>query len=183
MLVLIAVGLHRYTPYTGAGMMPKQPPAVVLAMEDVYLVGLNHKGKLWSAKAEKVEIGQNRLVTKLTSIHDGKIYDSGKVALKVKAKEAVYHTYQRDLSLNGGVEILGNDGQKVTGQGAIWNSNTSSLRSIGQVHYISKMGNIAADQLMVNVKNKELTMWNVKMRIKLDALEQGLAEEATSNAR
>jgi lipopolysaccharide assembly outer membrane protein LptD (OstA) len=157
--------------------MPKQSPSVTLAMEDVYLVGLGHEGKLWSAKADKVEIGQDRSMAKLKNIRDARILSDGKVALTAKAGEAIYQTYRRDLMLTNGVEIVGSKGQKVTGEGAVWNSATSSLRSMGRVNYASEWGLVAADKLVADLKSKEMGMWNVSMKIKLDALDNASGEK------
>ncbi|MHB9035204.1 MAG: LPS export ABC transporter periplasmic protein LptC [Armatimonadota bacterium] len=176
-LALVALGLRHYAPYAGRSAMPKQPPTVVLAMEDVYLVGLGHDGKLWSAKARKVEIGQDRATANLKDIRDARIFSGDKVALTARAGDAVYQTYRRDLTLGGGVEIVGSGGQKVTGQGATWNSATSLLRSIGQVSFESRWGKVAAEKLVADLKSQELGMWNVSMKIRLDALD-GAAKEA-----
>ncbi|MCE5315307.1 MAG: LPS export ABC transporter periplasmic protein LptC [Armatimonadota bacterium] len=175
-LSLIALGLRNYSPYAARGARPKQAPTVVLAMEDVYLVGLGHNGKLWSAKADKVEIGRDRSITELDKIHDARIYDSGKVALKAKAGKAIYNTRRKNLSLGGGVEIVGSNGQKVTGEGAVWSSSNAMLRSVGPVKFDGKMGNVVADRLVVDLKSQELGMWNVSMKIRLDALNDDAME-------
>lgn len=170
-LALVALGLRSYAPYSGRHMLPKQPPAIVLAMEDVHLVGLGHNGKLWSAKAASVEIGQDRRFTKLKKISDGKIFDADKVILKAKAGEALYDTCRKDLALQKGVTITGADGQSVSGEGARWNSADMSLRSIGEVNFKCRWGDARAENLDVDLRNRELTMRNVSMKINLDNVE------------
>ncbi|MEN6357032.1 MAG: LPS export ABC transporter periplasmic protein LptC [Armatimonadota bacterium] len=170
-LVLLAWALRHYAPYSGRSSV-KAAPAVVLAMEDVRLVGLGHDGKLWSAKAERVEIGQNRSIAKLSKISGGKIYDGSKVVLNAKAGEAVYDTYSKNLALSSGVEIQGEDGQKVAGNGLVWNSQTSSLRSMGGVSFQTKWGNASVGRLVADLKSKELKMWNISMRIRLSGADE-----------
>lgn len=179
---VIVFALRQYLPHSGIQLAPKKPPAVVLLMEGTYFVGLGHDGKQWSAQAEKVEIGQNRSITNLTGIHGGKVFDNGKVALKIKAGNAVYDTFTKDLTLGGGVEIIGRQGQIITGSGADWNSATQTLRSIGPVSVETKSSRIVTDALRVSLKDKELVMWNVQGRIKMNDFPSGL-QEAVGNAR
>lgn len=177
LLVSIAA-FKRYLPYAGIGINPRQAPPVVLAMEDAYLVGLGHNGKLWSTKARKVEIAQNHSTTTLTDIHDGKIFDKGKVALEIKAGRAVYDTYTRDLQLTDGVLITGKEGQRISGDGASWNSATSTLRSIGLVSFEAGSSKVTTDKLLVDMRNKELEMWNIHMSFDLNELANGLYKNA-----
>jgi len=51
LLLLSVIVFRRYLPYTGMNLAPKQPPAVVMAIENAYLVGLGRSGKLWSIRA------------------------------------------------------------------------------------------------------------------------------------
>lgn len=169
--------LRRHLPYAGINLSPKQPPAVVLSMDDAYFVGLGSEGKTWSAKAKKVEIGQNRSLTRLTGIHDGKILQSGKPVFAVKAGAAIYDTYTKDLQLAGGVLINGLDGQTISAQGAIWNSATQSLRSTGEVEFRQRSNKIRTDQMRVNLRNREMEMWNVTMSFNLEDV-TGVLREA-----
>lgn len=167
-MALVALWLRSYAPYSGRHVLPKQPPAIVLAMEDVHLVGLGHNGKLWSAKAESVVIGQDRCFTKLKKIKDGKIYEADKVVLRASAGEALYDTYRKNLTLQKGIKITGRDGQQISGEGALWNSSNMSLRSMGEVNFKSKYGSAKAQKLALDLRNQELTMWNVSMKINID---------------
>lgn len=162
-LLISVLAFRRYTPYVGGSLAPSQPPAVVLELRNAYFVGLNHKGKLWSLKAASVQIGRDRALTTLIGIKDGKIFESGKVALRMEAGRAVYNSYGGDLVLERGLTLFGGDGQKVTAQGASWNSATSSLRSTGKVRYESPWAKASVDHLLVDTKTKEMTMWNVDM--------------------
>ncbi|MCE5198379.1 MAG: LPS export ABC transporter periplasmic protein LptC [Armatimonadota bacterium] len=182
-LIASVIAFQRYLPYSPRTLNPTRPPAVVLAMEDVYMVGLGHQGKLWSAQADKVEIGRGRGTAKLTNIHDGKILEGGKPVLNIRAHSAMFDTYRKDLMLYGGVRIDGMDGQQLTGKGATWNSSTGTLRSIGQVTFKSKESNVTTDKLLVDVRNKELSMWKVRMEISVPELEGRLNREAGHNAQ
>ena len=182
-LLVSIVAFKRYLPYTNINFNLRQPPPVVLAMEDAYLVGLGHNGKLWSTKARKVEIAQNRSTTILTGIHDGKIFDKDKIALRVKAGRAVYDTYTRDLQLSGGVLIDGANRQRITGEGASWNSTTSTLRSIGVVNFETPSSRITTERLVVDLRNHQMEMWNVRMKFRLNDLGNGPGLEANDNAR
>ena len=76
-----------------------------------------------------------------------------------------------DLLLEKGISVVGSDGQRVTAQGATWNSMTSTLRSKGEVVYDSDWGKAKTDKMLVDVKKQEMTMWNVVVSIKPDKLE------------
>ncbi len=164
-LIASVLVFWRYLPYTGVPLAPKQPPPIVLAMEDAYLVGLGHGAKLWSVKAKKIEIGQNRSSTTITGIEDGRIYDRGKVALNVKAGRADYDVLTRNLTLSKGIFIQGLAGQSVRADGATWNSFASTLRSSGRVSFVSGSSSMVADSLVVNLRKREMEMWNVCMRM------------------
>ncbi|MCX6346216.1 MAG: hypothetical protein NT018_14285 [Armatimonadetes bacterium] len=181
-LLLSVFIFRRYLPYTGIDLGPKQLPAIVMEMNDVYLVGLGHEGKIWSAKAGSVVIGRSRSRTKITNLHDGKIFDKGKVALKVKAGSAIYDTFTRNLRLADGVEVLGVKGQKICAAGAYWNSAMQVLRSMGQVIYENGSSKIQADKLIVDLRNQQMDMWNITMSFTVGDIVDGV-QEAKKNAR
>ena len=160
---------RRYLPYVGSTLEPSQPPSVVLEMRNARFVGLNHKGKIWSLKAKKVEIGQNRYMTTLTGITQGKIFDAGKPALTVEAGKAVYNSLAGSMVMDEGILLTGPDSEKIIAKGADWNSTTSLLRSFGKVRYESPWGEALTDRLLVNTKTRELTMWNVNARFDVEA--------------
>ena len=62
---LIVFAFRQYLPHSSIDLAPRKPPAVVLLMEGTYFVGLGHDGKQWSTQAERVEIGQDRSITRL----------------------------------------------------------------------------------------------------------------------
>ena len=161
-LLLSLLVFRRYLPYVGGSLVASQPPTAVLEMHNAYFVGLNHKGKLWSLKAKNVEIGRNRYLTTLTNITDGRVFDAGKPAFKMKAGGAVYNSLVGDLTMDGGIHVTGADGQQLVAQGADWNSDTSSLRSKGRVQYQGQFGKASTDSVLVDMKRKEVTMWNVR---------------------
>ncbi|MCL5104022.1 MAG: LPS export ABC transporter periplasmic protein LptC [Armatimonadetes bacterium] len=177
-LLVSIVAFKRYLPYANINFNLRQPPPVVLAMEDAYLVGLGHNGKLWSTKARSVEIAQNRSTTILTGIHDGKIFDKDKIALRVKAGHAVYDTYSRNLDLSEGILVEGTDRQRITGAGASWNSATSTLRSIGRVSFETASSKVTTDRLLMDLNKKELEMWDIHMSFNLNELANGAATNA-----
>lgn len=170
-LLLSLLAFRRYLPYVGSSLAPKQPPSVVLEMHNAYFVGLNRKGKVWSIRAKKVEIGQNRYLTTLTDISDGRIFNSGKPALKMTAGRAMYNGMVGDLALDNGICVTGPNGQQVTATGADWNSATSTLRSRGKVQYASSFGKASTDSVLVDMRSKEITMWNVSGSIDLSKQE------------
>ncbi len=181
-LLLSVFAFRRYLPYAGIDLGPKQPPAIVMEMNDVYLVGLGHEGKVWSAKVGSVVIGRNRSRTIITNLHDGKIFDKGKVALKVKAGSAIYDTFTRNLRLADGVEVLGIRGQKICATGADWNSAMQVLRSMGRVTFENGSGKIQTDKLMVDLRNRQIDMWNVTMSFTVEDIVNGM-QEAKKNAQ
>ena len=162
-LLISVMAFRRYSPYTNRGLPPREAPSIVLAMQDAYLVGMGHHGKLWSIHADKVEMSRNQATTTLTGIHDGKIYNNGKVALKVDAGRAVYDVYGRNLYLERGITIEGSDGQKVTGQMADWNSALGVLRSHGQVSFETRWSKIITGDLVVDMRNRQMEMRGVRM--------------------
>ena len=157
----------RYLPYTGMPLIPKEPPPVVLMMEDARLVGLGRAGKLWSVKVGKIEIARNSSSAKLKEVTGGKIYSKGKVALQVQAGEATCDINSRNLLLLGGISIEGTDGQKLVAERATWNSANSTLRTSGKVIFQSELSLLTADSLVMDLRAKQLDMWNVRMRLKV----------------
>ena len=182
-LLLSVVAFKRYLPYVGDRLTLKEPPAVVLAMEDVYLVGMSKKEKLWSLNAKKVEVSRDRSIATLTHITDGKIFDEGEVALKVKAGGAVYDDRREDLELSRGVAIEGREGDKVAAEGVSWNSSTSVLRSAGPVRFERASTKVAADDLEVDLKKKEMTMHNVRLTVDIEEIQRRAEEEAGQHVR
>ncbi len=164
------VAFRGYLPYSSS-LVSNRQPTVVLQMNNAHFVGLTHGSKSWSLDATKVEIGQQRYITTLADITNGKIFESGKPILQVKAGQATYNSVFGDLLLEKGISVIGNDGQRVTAQGATWNSMTSTLRSKGEVVYQSDWGKAKTDRMLVDVKKQEMTMWNVVVSIKPDKLE------------
>lgn len=178
---LIVFAFRQYLPHSNIDLAPRKPPAIVLLMKDTYFVGLGHGGRLWTVQADTVKIGQDRSITNLTDIHDGRVFDKGKVSLRVKAGSAVYNTFTKDLMLGGGVEITGGQGQRITGSGADWNSATKTLRSVGRVNFQTRSGRATTERLTVDLKNQEMNMWNAEGRFSLDSIPGGL-QEASPNA-
>ncbi len=172
-LLVSVLVFRRYLPYVGGTLTPEQPPAVVLEMRSAYFVGFGHQTKLWSLKARQVEIGQNRNVTSLTGISDGRIFDGGKPVLGVEAGKAVYDSAAGDLKMDEGISLTGSDGQKISAAGAHWNSATSLLRSNGRVRYEAPWGKASTDSVTVDMTTKEMTMTKVVFSIKPDKLEGG----------
>ena len=181
-LLLSVFAFKRYLPYTGTNLAPKDPPNVILSMENAYLVGVGDKGKIWSVRAKKVEIGRNRSYTTVKCISDGKIFDGGKTILRMKAGSAICDTFHKDLQLADGVLVEDMDGQSISGRGAVWKSRTSTLSSTGNVCFKSSLGRVNTDQLEVNVKNKEMNMKNVQMQINVKKIEDQAKLEAHKNA-
>lgn len=163
--------LKRYAAYKSSVFNLQKPPAIVLSMKNVYIVGIGNKGKIWSVKAKNVDIGQNRSRAEIIKLTNGQIYNNNKPILKIKAGKAICDTYRKDLQLSNGIFIEGMDGQKISGEGALWNSASSTLRSIGKVKFQDKIGNINTDNLVVNIKSKEMDMQNVNMQIYVDQLD------------
>jgi hypothetical protein len=170
LLVSILV-FRRYLPYVGGSLAPIQPPSVVLEMRNASFVGLNHDTKLWSLKARKVQIGQNRYVTTLTRITDGKIFDRGKPVLGVEAGRAVYDSVAGVLVMDRGITLSGTAGQKLSASGADWNSATSLLRSTGKVLFEAPWGKASTDNMTVDMKTQQMTMTNVVVCIQPSKLE------------
>ncbi len=159
-LLLVSIAaFHRYSPIPGTSLMPKALPAVVLAMDNSYFVGLGRDGGLWSLRAARVELSRDRSTTVLSGISDGHVFSNGKPVLTLKAGRVVYDAVSRNLVLTNGYVING-DGQKVSGSGASWNSSALTLRGTGMVDFESRWGTISAQDLLVDLKNKEWTTRN-----------------------
>jgi len=175
-ILLISILVFKsYLPYVGRSLAPKEPPAIVLAMRNAYFVGMGKHGKAWSLKAKTVEIGQTRSITTLTNVTEGKIFDSGKIALQLNAGQAIYDSFTMNLRMDHGINIQAKNGDKLTAEGADWNSTTSVLRSIGRVSLDSKLGRISTEKVEVDLRNKEITLWNGDMSV-------DLSKEAGQNA-
>lgn len=171
----------RYLPYTGLPVMPKRPPTVVMTMENVRLVGLSHGSKLWSLRAGKVEVAQNRTSTILTGINQADVFSKNKVVFSVRAGKAIYDSLYRNLALSGGI-IARSRGYKVTAEGAVWNPATAILCTTGPVVCRSDWGRLTAKRLELNVRSREISMWRVGWSIDVknaqDQLDLGAVESA-----
>lgn len=170
-LALSVAVFRHYLPYIGAPLALREPPAVPLTIEDAYLVGLGERGKVWSLRAERVEIGQDRAQTTLTGITEGRIYDRGEPVLFVSAGVAVYNTRTESLDLSRGIHVTGNGGESVTALGASWDASTSTLTSSGEVRFRNEWSDVVTESLRADLNKKELTMWNVRLKAKLEGVE------------
>lgn len=182
-LLVSVVAFKRYLPYESAHLAPKEPPSVVIAMEDAHLVGMSHGKKAWSINAKDVKITRGRSVTTINKITDGKVYSEGRLALNVTAGSAIYDDISRDLYLNGGITAVGTDGQCVRAASASWNSATSTLRSNEQVKFSNKWSKLKTGKMLVNVKDKQMEMWNVRMSVDLGEVEKQMDHEVKQDAQ
>lgn len=181
--LLVSIAAFRsYLPYVGDRYLTREPPAVVLEIDDVYLVGMGDRTKLWSLNVRRVEIGRDRAITTLSGISDGKIFDKGKTVLKVRAGRAIYDERREDLKLSSGIEIAGTEGQRVVARGAHWNSHSGILAGVGQVSFASEWGKATADDLIVDLRKKELTMRNVFFSINIGELENSARSKGKRDA-
>lgn len=172
-LVISLLAFRRYMPYVGSTLAPAQAPSIVLDMRNASFVGLNHSKKIWSVKAKRVQIGQDRSSTTLTGITEGKIFDKGKPVLQMQAGRAQYNSMVGDLAMDRGIKLTGFNGQKLAADGASWNAATSTLRSNGKVHYESKSAKASSDKVLLDANKKELTMWNVHAAVDISKQEAG----------
>jgi hypothetical protein len=178
LLVSMAV-FNRYMPYAPSNLALKEPPAVILTMEDAYLVGLGSKGKLWSLNARKVELSRDRSTTTLTGISHGKIYDQGKPVLNLVAGTAKYDVYYRNLLLGGGISVKSNTGDRINGQGANWSAASAILQSVGAVTMQTGWSKIEADSVALDVRKKEMYLEKVRIRVDLRQAEKKIAAEGS----
>ncbi len=169
---------RRHLPYTGMNLAPRHPPPVVMTIDDAHIVGLANNVKLWSIRAGTVELAQNRFVVTLKNVTDGRIFDRDKPALKVRAGRIAYNLNAQDMTLCDCVTIEGNEGQKITAGGATWNSFTATLRSSGRVGFESKFGVMSANMLVVDVRNRQMQMWDVVGSANVRAIEALVGKEA-----
>ncbi len=151
----------RHLPYTGMPALPRKPPVAVMIMENAYLVGLGHKGKLWSVRAHRVEVAQNRTTTTLTGISHGSVFAGKAVAFSLEAGKAVYDSAFGNLILSGGIRVRGRDGQDIASDGALWSSSSAVLVTTGPVVCKNPWGKLTADRLQLNARRKELTLTRV----------------------
>jgi hypothetical protein len=154
----------RYLPYTGRALGPKTMPSIILTIEDSYLVGSHNGTKLWSMRAKLIELSNDRSTTHISGIKNAKLFVKGKPALTLSAGEAYYDINSRDLRLFGGLDIVAWNGSRIRGTGAEWNSAESILRSIGSVEFATRWSKAWTERLIVDVKRKEATMWNVRFK-------------------
>lgn len=172
-LLISVIAFRRCLPYVGGDLAPGQPPAVVIRMDNTYLVGFGRSGKLYSLRAKKIEVGQDRSIITLTGITDGRIFNRRKTAVQVSAGRAVYDSTHETLQLFGGILAQSANGQKVMAEGADWNSHTGLLRSRGRVLFVTGWGAAATDEVVVDLRNRVLTMRNVSGWVDLQRASAG----------
>ena len=169
---------RRHLPYTGMNLAPRLPPSVVMTIHDARIVGLHGGVKLWSTRARTIQLAQNRIVVTLDDITDGTVFDRGRPVLRVRAGRVAYNICAQDLQLSRGVTIEGARGQRISTEGAVWNSATGMLRSTRDVIFESPLGRMTAKLLTVDVRNREIRMWDVVGSANADLLREPAEKEA-----
>lgn len=176
-LLISVVAFKKYLPYAGSTVSLKEPPSVVISMEDTRLIGMGDGDKAWSLEADRVDISRDRSVATVYNISDGLIFEDKKIAFEVEAGSARYDTRRKDLQLTDGISIQGSDGRKITGSSAYWNSTTSTLRSSQQVDVEMPTGKITAKDVTVDLKSKEISMSDVELQIDVEEVKRKISQE------
>lgn len=182
LLVASVFIFRRHLPYTGVPSIPKSPPAAIMAMDGVSLVGLGREGKLWALRAAHVEVAQNRTTATITRIADGEVFSGKRVSFRVRAGRAVYDTGSGYLALDGGIHIEGPK-QKLAAGGAVWSPVTQLLRSTGPVEYTSEWTKLRAEGLQLDTRNKELSLMRVRGSFAVEEVRDAVVSEVKRGSR
>lgn len=182
LLFILAVGLlavvvlnRQQLPYSGGSLAPALAPQMLLTMDSAYLVGSGASGKIWSLKAERVEMTQDRSNTIITRIRNASIYEKGKPLLHIDAGRALYNQYSQDLRIAGGIKLRGEAGQNADCSGAVWDPRKNTLTTSGKVSYVDPSMRATAEGLSVNTSSKELILTKPRLEVDLKEVAGGRA--------
>lgn len=170
--LLIWLGVRAFFRYTPPGQLPATAPASLIEMKNVTLSGIGDSGRQWLLKADTVSISQDRSLANLGRIKECTIFSKGKPAATLTAQSARYNLWSRTMSVEGGVTVISDSGQKLTAQAFDWDPYTQSLHSRGKVSYTAKSGDVQADSLILYLEKRELALRNPRIALWMNELEK-----------
>lgn len=162
------VVFRRFLPYTGRQIGPGEPPRLEMVAEDARALCISGGTKLWSLRARRVELAQNRSSVTMHDIADGRVYQENKPILKVRAGKLYYDAFSSCLTVSGSVDIRGMKGQRVSTPGLVWNISRGVLCTTGPVRFESSLGKVLAGRLSINVRNSQIELSDVRGTMRLE---------------
>ena len=163
------VRMWRYSPYKMKRDLVGNPE-IVLSLRDVEISGRNNGKKFWSFNAETVDVTRGRIVTTVAGIHDGRLYDEGKLVAKVAAGRAVYNTINGNVEVSKGVKVQSTTGFRASADRAIWTRGTSQLVCPGKVVFASGDSNLVGKNLVGDVRQNEVRLEHGRMLVDVEDL-------------
>ena len=141
--------------------------AALISLKNSKLIGSDRGSKIWSLKAESIEVSQDNSTTTLKNISDGIIFDSRSPAVKLKAGIIILNNTTNNFEISNGLDAVSENMQSFHCQNAYWSYNKHTLTSRSPVIFNSTNMNIKASRMQINTQLKEMKLWNSKLEIKL----------------
>ena len=171
-LICVWFGVRAFFHYSPPGFLPKTAPTFLLEMDNVVLNGIGEKGRDWTLQAKKVDISQDRSIANVHGIRGCTLFSKGKEVATLQAENAVCNLWNRKMSVSGNVHVSNKAGQTIDTSALTWEPYGSILESAGKVVYHSRMGDVVADKLSLNLVTKELTLTKPRISLWLGEIEK-----------
>ena len=144
-----------------------QKTNAIISMKNADLNGCINGRKVWSLKANNIEVSQDNSATTLTDISNGIIYDSDKPVIRFEADKVVLNNQTTNFEVFNRLDAYSDSGYNFRCSNAYWSSNKNTLTSLSPVNFSSKQMHIIANRMQINTRLKEMKLWNTKLLIKL----------------
>lgn len=161
--------LRGYSPYVIKSSLVGNPQ-IVLALEDVEIVGRSDGQKTWSFAADKASVSRGRYRTEFISIRDGKLFDNNKVVASVSAGKAVYDASTGNVEVSKGVKVASIHGYKAEADKALWSAYLSQLRCPGTVKLTSEESSLVGQDLLLDARNRDVTLKKAKLVVSVSEI-------------
>jgi hypothetical protein len=174
-LAVSIVKLWRYSPYKVTRDLVGNPQ-VVLSLHNVQVVGRGEGVRIWSFKADDVDVSRGRMRTVIRGVHEGKLFDKGKLVADVTAGEAVYDAANKNVEVTRGAKVTAKLGFKASTDRLMWSGSNRQLLCPGRVVFSSGDGKLVGQNLLADVGRGEVTLWKGKMQVEIEdvrKLEEG----------
>jgi len=170
LIILTAAGfvwLKDYRPFGRAVRSPGSP-TIALRLDRGELVGRSHGNRSWRFKARSVEVSRDRFYTIFTGIRDGVVYSNNRPALRLSAHRIIYDSYTEGLRATGRITLAAGQNLSLTTDSLTWDPRQRKLVCPSRVTIVTAGGKGSAGGLSADLKNDELILQDVNLRIPAD---------------
>lgn len=124
------------------------------------VVGIKDEKKEWEIEAESITIAEDREKTIFKDIKKMQIFKEEEPHLTISAESCIANMQNKDMELNGNVEISTEDGDFLTGEKVFWHSEEQRISSQEKVELQVDNHYIIAGGLSTNMEMTQLELTN-----------------------